>query len=194
MFLKTFALILVLVGAVFAVDINVAEDEARKVEETILTPMEGEGYYDSAALAELALARARRSPTGAMWRSLAIPAWGQIYNGKIYKAPAVIGAEGTTLFLTIKNYRLARSYHEEARAEKDPKVRSNLYEKYNETIITTEFWGWLFVGTLTYAMMDAYVDAHLADWDVSDLPADKPTSSRWGLEVGPEGITLRVNF
>ncbi|MGD8719358.1 MAG: DUF5683 domain-containing protein [Candidatus Zixiibacteriota bacterium] len=183
-------------GAAGAVDINVAEDEAKKAEAVILTPLEGEGYYDSAALAELALARERRSPTGALWRSFAVPGWGQIYNGKYVKSGCIMAAEAGTLYMAIDNYITARRYLREAREAEDEAVREAKYAKHQDYIVETEFWGWLFVGTLAYSMMDAYVDAHLSDWEVSDLPADEEASSRLDIDVEIRGpyLTLAIWF
>lgn len=177
-----------------AVDINVAEDEAKKVEAVILTPLEGEGYYDSTALAELALARERRSPTGALWRSFAVPGWGQIYNGKPWKAGVIIAAEAGTLAMAVDNYLTSRRYLREARATEDPKIRYEKLSRREDYIVETEFWGWLCVGVLAYSMMDAYVDAHLADWDVSDLPADKEASSRVDVEFRGNYISVAIGF
>jgi hypothetical protein len=178
-----------------AVDINVAEDEAKKAEALILAPVEGEGYYDSTALAELALERARRSPTGALWRSFAVPGWGQFYNGRPWKAGVIIAAEAGTLATAVDNYLTSRRYLREARATQDPKIKYGKLVRREDYIVETEFWGWLFVGILAYSMMDAYVDAHLADWDVSDLPADKdapPPSSRVDVQFGGNYISVAI--
>jgi hypothetical protein len=174
------------------VDVNVAEDEARKAEAAALAPLEGEGYYDSTDLAEWALVRARRSPTGAMWRSLAVPGWGQVYNGQYLKGAAIIAAEGVTLYTAIDNYRISRKYLREAREAGDRDLKQEKFDRYNDYVVETEFWGWLFVGFIAYSAMDAYVDAHLADWDVSDLPADKEASSRFSIE--PDGLGFSVSI
>jgi hypothetical protein len=177
-----------------AVDINVVEDEAKKAEAAMLEPLEGEGYYDSAALAELALAHLRRSPTGALWRSFAVPGWGQIYNRQYVKAGAMMAAEGATLFMAVDNYFAARRYSREAREATDPKVKREKLARHDDYIVETEFWGWLFVGVLAFSMMDAYVDAHLADWDVSDLPADKETTSRVMVEPTARGLSVTIGL
>lgn len=183
---------LAVVAAAGAVDVNVAEDEAKKAEVLVLTPGEGEGYYDSAALAEFELATRRKSPTGALWRSFALPGWGQIYNGEYVKAGVMMAAQGGTLYLAIDNYLISRRYLREARAAPSKEERLEKLERREQYIVETEFWGWLFVGVLAFSMMDAYVDAHLADWDVSDLPADEEASSR--LHVTPNGLGVAVTI
>jgi hypothetical protein len=184
----------ILASSAAAVDINVAEDEAKKAEAAMLKPLEGEGYFDSTALAELALARKRRSPTGAMWRSFAVPGWGQIYNGERWKAGGIIAAQAGTLYMAVDNYLTARRYLREAREATDDKVKREKLSRHNDYIVETEFWGWLFVGIMTFSMMDAYVDAHLADWDVSDLPADKEAQSRFQLEPTATGLTVSIGL
>jgi len=183
-----------LATAAAAVDINVAEDEAKKAEAATLAPLEGEGYYDSTALAELELARKKRSPTGALWRSFAVPGWGQIYNGKYWKAGGIIAAQAGTLYMAVDNYVIARRYLREAREATDEKIKRDKLAKHENYIVETEFWGWLFVAALTYSMMDAYVDAHLADWDVSDLPADKEAQSRIKVEPTATGLTVAIGL
>jgi hypothetical protein len=47
---------------------------------------------------------------------------------------------------------------------------------------------------MTFSMMDAYVDAHLADWDVSDLPEDKEAQSRIQIQPSLTGITISIGL
>lgn len=188
--LRTVIIMCTLATAAVAVDINVAEDEAKKAEATMLAPLEGEGYYDSTALAELALAGKKRSPTGALWRSFTVPGWGQIYNGEYWKAGGIIAAQAGSLYMAVDNYLVARRYSREAREATDENIKREKLARHDDYIVETEFWGWLFVGILTFSMMDAYVDAHLADWDVSDLPADKEAQSR--VQVGPNGLGVNI--
>jgi hypothetical protein len=192
--LRTVLIICMLATAAAAVDINVAEDEAKKAESAMLAPLQGEGYYDSTALAELELARKKRSPTGALWRSFAIPGWGQIYNGEYWKAGGIIAAQAGSLYMAVDNYLVARKYLREAREATDKDIKAEKLARHNDYIVETEFWGWLFVGILTFSMMDAYVDAHLADWDVSDLPADKEAQSRIKVEPAASGITVTIGL
>ena len=42
------------------------------------------------------------SPDGALWRSLAVPGWGQIYNRQYWKLPLVYGGLGGVAFLAIR--------------------------------------------------------------------------------------------
>jgi hypothetical protein len=190
----TLLIICFLAASAGAVDINVAEDEAKKAEAAILAPLEGEGYYDTAALAALELARKKRSPTGALWRSFAVPGWGQFYNGKPWKGGVMIAAQAGTLAMAVDNYLTSRRYLREARAAQVKEIKEEKYARYNDYVVETEFWGWLFVAALSYSMMDAYVDAHLSDWDVSDLPADKGAQSRVKVEPTLSGVTIVIGL
>jgi hypothetical protein len=182
-----------------ATDITAVEDEAQKAEKLLLTPLPGGEYHDSVYVREMELAAKRRSPTGALWRSFAVPGWGQIYNGKYWKSPVFIAAQGFCLYMAIDTYRTARRYLNLSRDASDEEEKTAFYDRYNDFVVETEFWGWMFVGWMfvgfmAYSMLDAYVDAHLSDWEVEDLPQDEwaPASSReleWdvGLGVGEEG-------
>ncbi len=177
-----------------ATDITAAEDEAQKAEKLLLTPLPGGEYHDSVYVREMELAAKRRSPTGALWRSFAVPGWGQIYNGKYWKAPVFIAAQGFCIYMAIDNYRTARRYFNLSVDASGEKEKAAFYDRYNDFVMETEFWGWMFVGFMAYSMLDAYVDAHLSDWEVEDLPQDEwaPSSSReleWdvGLGVGAGG-------
>jgi hypothetical protein len=185
---------LVAVASASAVDVNVVEDEVKKAEELALSPEEGLGYYDTQALAELALARARRSPTGAMWRSLVLPGWGQIYNRQYLKAPIIIAAEAASLSLAVDNYLTTRRLRREADAQTNPRKRIDILDRRETFIVETEFWGWLFVGFIAYSMMDAYVDAHLAAWEVEDLPGDKGATSRLRVFPTLSGLNVSVEL
>lgn len=151
---------------------DAGDDIYLKAEKLLLTPRPGFEYHDSEYIRELELERRRRSPSGALFRSLAVPGWGQFYNGEYVKGPIVIAAQATCVYLAIDRYLTARDYYNQSRNTSDENERENLYGKYNDYILETEFWGWLYVGFMALSAMDAYVDAHLSDWDVEDLPKD----------------------
>ncbi len=94
-----------------------------------------------------------RAPRGAMVRSLALPGWGQFYNGKRLKGVVIAAAEigsGVALFVE-------RSQSTEAVATVSDR---------NTYLFTT-------IGIILYSMADAYVDAHLdtVDWGTVELDA-----------------------
>jgi hypothetical protein len=93
----------------------------------------------------------KKNPTGAAFRSLAIPGWGQYYNGQKIKAALVMAAElgeiGTAIYWNMR-----------AKETSDPEEQF-IYKDYRNQAY------WFLAGTILLAMLDAYVDAHLADFD-----------------------------
>jgi Family of unknown function (DUF5683) len=103
--------------------------------------------------------------------SLIIPSGGQIYNKKWWKVPLALGIDGGltyTLISNRKNYALAQSEYEFALSQPGQlnistiKQKRDFYRKWSEYS-----WIWLIAGHLL-TVVDAYVDRHLMDFDVSD--------------------------
>lgn len=104
-----------------------------------------------------------KNPNGAMLRSAIFPGWGQWYNGKHLKSMLVFALEaGIVLDAVRLNQRVQAKRGDERAYWQD---RRNL-----------RFW-WLAAATLL-SMLDAYVDAQLADFDES--PAVLRTAPAFG--------------
>jgi len=141
------------------------------------------------------------SPRGALWRSLAVPGWGQVYNRQYYKLPFVyagFAALGYRAYQAHQEYLLFKRAHLFGRGpalveDGEPNPYQQYEAQFNEVVdrIGGERLGAMrdqrdqfrrqrnlsFVGTgLFYALtvLDAYVSAHLLTFDVG------------------EGLTLRV--
>lgn len=150
---------------------------------------------------------------------MVLPGWGQAFNRKYWKIPIVYaGLAGAgaayyinrTLSLKYKNEYLVRNrpgYY--APGHPDPSLafisdnnillgRKNVYRRYSEIAII--------VGTLWYAVtiLDALIDAHLSDFDVSDdlsfkvYPYITPKNTQ-AFQVNPTsgssgGITVSLGF
>ena len=137
------------------------------------------------------------SPNGALWRGAAVPGWGQIYNRQYIKLPFVYGGLGFLAYRAISRhsdyqlYRKAYQYKawqelvEVGEAESNPRI--GFKSSYDE--IAAEFGSissrplqsqrnifrrsrdLSLVGIgLVYglAMLDAFVSAHLLDFDVGE--------------------------
>lgn len=100
-------------------------------------------------------------PTGAMVRSALLPGWGQFYNKKYWKAALVIAVETGIVANAVWMH------------QKMVKSRSETEEAYWRDRRNLNFW-WL-LGFRLLSMLDAYVDAHLADFDESPSVAIRPT-------------------
>lgn len=121
--------------------------------------------------------QSKKSPTAAVLRSLAIPGWGQYYNGQKIKAAIVLAAEigeiGTAIY-----------WDRQAKKTSDPEAKF-IYQDYRNQAL------WFLAGTIVLSMLDAYVDAHLADFDESPslqnpgagLPAQTGFAIRWQIRL-----------
>ena len=111
--------------------------------------------------------------------SLLIPSGGQVYNKKWWKVPLALGIDAGltyTLISNRKNYPLPQSEYQLAlRPPGQPNLsairqKRDFYRKWSEYS-----WIWLIAGHLL-TVVDAYVDRHLMDFDVSD---DLTISQGW---------------
>ena len=99
-----------------------------------------------------------KSPTGAMIRSMIFPGLGQWYNEKKLKALLVLGVEsGIVINSIVQNQWVQESV-------------TDLEREYY--INNRNLSNWTLVVAILVSMLDAYVDAHLFDFDEStDLSA-----------------------
>ena len=110
----------------------------------------------------------QKSPTGAMLRSAVLPGWGQFYNESYWKVPIVWGVTGWFVYMwtdrnsEYKNYQDLYNKSLLESSNGDSKFKS-LRDFYRDDRDLFSF----YIG-LTYFLnlIDAYVDAHLFDFDV----------------------------
>ena len=124
----------------------------------------------------------RPSPTGAALRSLVIPGWGQLYNRTPIKAVIVGGVEEGFLYAIYQNHRLFRYYS----GNEDP-VKGEFYRDQRNRLT------WYLTESVILSVMQAYVDAHLYGFDVSDQLSLGKTSRGLtiaGIMIIP-GVMLR---
>ena len=95
----------------------------------------------------------KKSPTGAMIRSLIFPGLGQWYNNKKIKAFLVFCAQSGLLANSI--------YLNQKYVTSSTEFERNFYINNRNLSV------WWLVGTTLFSMADAFVDAHLADFDES---------------------------
>ena len=150
---------------------------------------------------------------GAVLRSLAVPGWGQVYNGEVYKAPfaagLVIGAGAYAVYqqdryllyrraayyancLEVPDREVCEGYtsrlpeYTEAGGEQ---FDADAYESIRDSARGNRDLGIVvFVGVYALQIVDAYVAAQLSDFDVSeDLSigvAPMPGGAAVALRVG----------
>lgn len=98
------------------------------------------------------LNRGKKSPKGAMLRSLAFPGWGQWFNEQKIKSVLVFTTQGALIGLR---------FHFNNKAKKsDPgsQERAINIDKRNSIY-------WIMGAVTLLSMLDAYIDAHLFDFD-----------------------------
>ncbi len=108
-------------------------------------------------------------PRAALWRSALLPGWGQLYNGKPYKAAFFATISAGLLGIAIAE-QLAL---DEAQTPFESEERA---ARRNTRIL-------FFALSATFAALDAYVDAHLADFGAS-----------WSAEMRADGALLRLHL
>jgi len=124
----------------------------------------------------------KRSPKGAMIRSLILPGWGQIYNRKFIKALVFLGGE--TYFMS----RFLDLNDELRTLERTSGVSaSDIEDKEQER----NGWGWLFGAGYFLAMGDAFVDAHLDGVSIDEEFSVKLLSNKQKSRLS---LQLQYNF
>ena len=93
-----------------------------------------------------------KSPTAAMLRSLALPGWGQFYNEQIIKGLVVVAGQATLIGFNFYYNNQANQF----------RVGSPERDFYQDRRNLTY---WLMVAATLLSMADAYIDAHLYDFD-----------------------------
>ena len=111
-----------------------------------------------------------KSPNGAMVRSALLPGLGQWYNGQKFKAVLVLGGElGLMANAVYQNQQVVQSQTEEEKA----------FYVNNRSLSL-----WWFFGVYFLNILDAYVDAHLMDFDVGpELTGVMPTGNTVRLNI-----------
>lgn len=137
-------------------------------------------------------------PGKAAFYSLVIPSGGQVYNRRWWKVPIALGIDGGLTYVLIHNrsqYREAQELYETALVEMDPlasryKEARDYYRKWSEYA-----WVWLVAGHLM-TVIDAYVDRHLMDFDISpDLSiAPVPGFGEQNISTLHVNAGIKVNF
>ncbi len=114
----------------------------------------------------------QKSPTGAILRSLALPGWGQYYVESYWKVPVFLGAAGTCVYFIVDNnnsFKDKQSQIDKAIALNPSDPYIDLYKRQREVYRDNRDQAAFFLaGVYILSALDAYVGAHLFDFDVSD--------------------------
>ncbi len=115
--------------------------------------------------------RMKKSPWKAVLFSAILPGLGQIYNQSYWKTPIIFGLSaylGYQIYDYNKTYKDYKSRYEVTQLPPDYtgdlnlKTLRNFYRDQRDNFI------WYFVIVYVVNLVDAYIDAHLFDFDVSE--------------------------
>jgi hypothetical protein len=112
-----------------------------------------------------------KSPTGALFRSVAFPGWGQFYNGKYFKSTVVFGTEAT--FITLAVIEWGRRNEHKRNFEHLPQDHPDKaweFEQFRFYEDRRNLFLWITAGIVFLSMFDAYVDAQLYNFDKENVP------------------------
>ena len=166
--------------------------------------------YDSTSkkniLAEDTAAK-KHNPKIATFRSAVLPGWGQAYNKKYWKIPIVYGALGTTagiFFYNLKTYKILKQAVI-LRSDNDPSNDVLVNEKYrNLSTGSLRTYRNIFRQNVDYSVLafivlwglnvvDATVDAHLKEFDVSDNISFR-VNSAYNFSTNTTGIAMVLSL
>ncbi|RJP78674.1 MAG: hypothetical protein C4524_06270 [Candidatus Zixiibacteriota bacterium] len=128
----------------------------------------GDAYYEATGKRET-------RPTRAAVRSVLFPGWGQLSNGKFWKGAVIFTGQSALAFsayLQHQRFRYNAAHGETSAAD--------FYQNDRNRLL------WWLAGSMVYSAADAFVDAHLRKWDVSEValePVFSPESRSLGLGV-----------
>ncbi len=110
----------------------------------------------------------KKSPWGAVLRSAIIPGLGQIYNESYWKAPIVWG---TLIYLADAWIRNDKNYNKYQNLYIEGGTNNSIYLEWRDFYRDQRDSFAIYLG-LAYLLnlVDAYVDAHLFDFSVSENP------------------------
>jgi hypothetical protein len=154
------------------------------------------------------IVKKKHSPFKATIMSTVLPGLGQVYNGKWWKVPIIYGAFGGLIYSSVFNNAKCRTYRNAylLRVDEDPTTIDEFEGQYSDanlrelvdTYQRNRDLSLVFTGVF-YALniIDASVDAHLKDFDVSDDLTLKvrPTIHQIGVNQMPApaiAFTLRL--
>lgn len=143
------------------------------------------------------------SPRKALFLALALPGAGQIYNKKYWKLPIVYGGLGLSTYLIVFNHNKFKDFDEALTIRQnggDDKYK-NIYTEASLESLTLDYRNerdraiLITAGVYLLQVVDAYVDAHLFNFDVSDdLTLDVSPAFNYDLKTESLQTGISLNF
>ncbi|CAN5538065.1 DUF5683 domain-containing protein [soil metagenome] len=131
-----------------------------------------------------------KSPLKAVLYSALLPSLGQFYNESYWKIPVIVGLGGYFGYNIIDFNNIANNYEAQYVSSQTPEnPNGNLRLKQLRELNKDNRDQFIFYFGILYLanLVDAYVDAHLYDFDVSE-------KSRFSLTKNPGRVSLSIDF
>lgn len=119
---------------------------------------------------------------GALLRSVVVPGWGQYYNRKYVKSAIVCGAETFFMVRAVHWWIKAEDEYDSIQGLPESEQRA-AFARYSAYRSNRNDYLWLTGLTVFFSMFDAYVDAHLAGFDVDLTPQFSPPTDEVRLDL-----------
>lgn len=131
-----------------------------------------------------------KSPSGAIWRSLAAPGWGQVYVESYWKAPLFFGGAVTLYYFIFKNNSDIDKYDKQMQKYPDKTSYDYLWAKSNREYSrdNRDLSAFYLLGVYAISSIDAYVGAHLFDFNVDDKLTYAVLPDKYG------GISVQLSY
>ncbi len=129
------------------------------------------------------------NPTGALFRSIAIPGWGQFYNHKYIKAGAFMLGESYMIYGIATNWKYMNRHKKNFLTTTDPVYKNVEFNKFTDFRDKRNIRIWFLAITIFYSMFDAYVDAQLSDFDQKDKAFEAMVAP-----MSNDGVALTLNI
>jgi hypothetical protein len=132
-----------------------------------------------------AIAYPRPRPYTVMLRSALVPGWGQLTNGKWWKAILVVGLEGYLAGSAVGAGRDVSRAQDSLRAAGSYADSLSIQISLQSARDRRAGFIWWTVGAVGLSMLDAYVDAHFKNFDVTPIAGNprRPGEAFLGLQL-----------
>jgi len=108
------------------------------------------------------------NPTGALLRSAFVPGWGQFYNRKYIKGTVIALGESYLIFGIYDDWKEASRFERNFKNATDLTIKAREFANFENARDRRNLKMWIMAAAVFYSMFDAYVDAHLANFDQKD--------------------------
>jgi len=137
-----------------------------------------------------------QNPTIGMFKSMAVPGWGQVGNRDWIKAAVFFGLDAWFVASAIHYKGKASDLYDlyEGTPHTNNVLRGEYYDRYQQQKDQRNKFTWFAVFTTLASMLDAYVDAHLSGYPSKKAEDGVSLSLEPGLVVESAGAKFSIRF